>query len=190
MLDVDKHLNLESKYEGIFLVEDQIALDYLLCILETFAPDLLSTYYITIATGGDSIIKEVLSSMDKIKNNPFYFLGIFDGDDRNNSNFNTLKHSFFLPGEKPFEEEFRDFIQDDNNRKNISECLNIEDDRLCISVNSHIGEDYHDFFINVFKEMSLKGKDFISAYCKLRPKEIYQTFVKELKIKIGILSST
>ena len=190
MLDVNRHLNLEPRYEGVFLVEDQTALDYILCILEMFAPDLLSTYYVGIANGGDSIIKQVLLSAEKIKNNPFDFWGIFDGDVRNDSQFNSLEHGFFLPGETPFEEEFRDFIQIDNNRKNISRSLNIDDDRLCMSINSHIGEDYHDFFINVFKEMGLKGKDFISAYCKLQPKEIYQTFVKDLKIKMGILPST
>jgi len=190
MTDVTEHLDIDSLYEGILLVEDKTAQDYLLWILEKNAPYLLSSYIVSIANGGDTSITHVLSSAENIVHNPFVFLGVFDGDVRDNPTFKDLKNTVFLPGIVPFEEEFRQYIQNADNRKKISASMGLDDSKLMLSISKHCGEDYHDFFINVFKDMHRNGKDFISAYCELQPKEIYQTFVKDLKIKMGILPST
>lgn len=184
MTDVTEHLDLDSLFEGIFLVEDKTALDYLLWILEKNAPYLLSSYMVSIARDGDTSIKDILSSAEKIVQNPFVILGVFDGDVRSDPLFNSLKQAVFLPGNSPFEEEFRQFIQNAENRRKISASMGLDDSKLMLSISKHCGEDYHDFFINVFKDMHLNGKDFISAYCEQQPKEIYQEFIRNLEEKI------
>ena len=182
--DITEHLDLDSLYEGVFLVEDKTAYDYMLWILEKYAPYLLSSYMVSIASGGDSSIKEILSSAKKINCNPFVFLGIFDGDVRDDSLFSSLSESVFLPGIIPFEEEFRQYVRIPENRKKISQRIGVNDSKFTLSISKHSGDDYHDFFINVFKDLHLCGKDLISAYCSLQPEKPYLDFVEDLKKKI------
>ena len=139
---------------------------------------------VSIAREGDTSIKDILSSAEKIVQNPFVILGVFDGDVRSDPLFNSLKQAVFLPGNSPFEEEFRQFIQIAENRRKISASMGLDDSKLMLSISKHCGEDYHDFFINVFKDMHLNGKDFISAYCEQQPKGIYQEFIRNLEEKI------
>ena len=187
ILTITSHLDLEADYDGILLVEDQTAKDFLCFLLESFNQDLLSKFEVSIAEGGDSSIGEILKASYKIKNNPFKIYGVFDGDDRNNENYNKLNNSFFLPGDLAFEGIFENYIEDEKNRKKVAKYLGINYDQFVLSINKHKGEDYHDYYINLFKDFHLNGKYFIQAYCNTISKKEQnklKAFVDTLDFKI------
>ena len=173
---INKYLDIDIQYEGVFLVEDKTAKDFLYYLLELYNPHLLSKFMISIAEGGDTYIKDVLESLGKIDEYPLKFIGVFDGDDRDNDIFNSLDNSCFLPGKSSFEEIFEEFIDDEDNRKAVSKNLKINYDDFLLSISKHKSEDYHDYFINLFNDMHLHGLDFIHAYCDLAPESVLQEF--------------
>ena len=162
-LTADEILGIASSYKGTIFVEDTVASQLLLTILEDKAPHLLKQYLIEVA-GGETQISERLK-FPKTKMVKYNFVGVYDGDMRNNLNTDTLQWNYcFLPYSTPFEEQLHRFMLQSENISLIADYIGINLEDLIAVLAKNEGLDHHDWFEELRKFLSIDGKSLVSAF--------------------------
>ena len=169
-LPAESILGLDNSNTGTFFVEDKVAADFLSTVLEDRCPQLLRTFTID-SVGGEAEITNRLGFpySDKIK---YKFVGVYDGDMRSSLDTSKLNWNHcFLPGEKAFEEELRDYLHQPTNIAKICSFLGRDESKVIAILATIDGRDCHDWFVELSKLLLLDGKYLISAF--------YQTMMKD-----------
>lgn len=173
-ISAENILGISGGYAGTFFVEDKVAANFLSVILEDKAPYLLKAYTIDIASGGETAISERLRfpKSEKIK---YDFVGVYDGDMRDRLKDDRLQWSYcFLPGNKPLEAVFRDYLHTPSNVSGLCNFLGKNEKSVITILAAIDGIDCHDWFEELGKRLALSNRDLVSA--------LYQTLLKELPI--------
>lgn len=157
---VKRVLGFSQSYLGTLFVEDQVASDFLTVILEDKAPWILKKYAIDIV-GGESKISERL----KFPKDPhvyYRFIGVYDGDMRERINFESLNWNYcFLPGNKPVEEYFREYICQSDNLDKLCTKLKKDKSKIIVLLSTLEGLDHHDWFLDFFKELCIERRHLV-----------------------------
>lgn len=167
-------LGLDCKSIGTFFVEDRVAADFMMIILEDKAPHILKEYTIDIAGGESEISKRLeFPKSEKIQYN---FVGVYDGDMKTRLDARKLNWNFcFLPGEKPLEEVLREYLHQGKNIQSLCDYLGKDSGCVIAQLSSIDGLDHHDWFEELRKFLVIDGKSLIrSFYCIM--KEDYKEF--------------
>lgn len=175
-------LGMRSINKGTFFVEDRVASDFLSVCLEDCAPILLREYTIDIVDGESKISDRLkFPRSDKIKYN---FVGIYDGDMRDRLDSTGLCWGYcFLPGEEPIEVAFQRFAEQQVGIEWLSGFLGIDRSALFTCISSLTGTDYHDWFEELRKLLSVDGKTLVRAFYTGMKGTIFDidAFLAELK---------
>lgn len=177
----ERILGMKPTTKGTFFVEDRVAADFVSVLLEDSAPYLLREYTIDIV-GGESEISDRLKfpKSDRIKYN---FVGVYDGDMRNRLSKNSLNWGVcFLPGEKPLEVLFQDFLEQTEGIEKFSRYLQQNKDDVFAYVSTLAGMDYHDWFEELRKFLGIDGKTLVRAFYFIMKDDVIQIsdFLSEL----------
>lgn len=157
-------LGIQTNYDGTIFVEDKVALDYLIILLEDKAPSILKSYTVDIAQGGETAISQRLSfpKSEKIKYN---FVGVYDGDMRECLASKDLNWQWcFLPGDKSLEDIYRDEMHKAENIEKICKYLGKEKDVVMAILSTIDGLDCHDWFEEFRKALCVDGKTLVKAF--------------------------
>jgi predicted ATPase len=144
----------EKSVDGTIFVEDNVAEMFLILLLEDMNPSILRDYTIQ-SVGGESNISKCLQfvNYDKIKYN---FIGVYDGDMSGKINKDGLNWSFtFLPIKTNVESEMKEILHKGEYIKSAAASLNISEDNLVIILSKIDGENYHDWFIDLCRHISI-----------------------------------
>lgn len=174
-------LGISNSNVGTFFVEDRVAAELLVVILEDKAPHLLKQFTIDIA-GGESGISERLQfpEGDKIK---YRFIGIYDGDMRNDLDTAKLNWKWcFLPGVKAIEEVLRDYLHNHDNITKLCVYLSKNEGQMITMLSTLEGLDGHDWFEELRKHLSVDGRTLIAAFYHtiMKDETSIESFVAEL----------
>ena len=166
-------LGLNENSSGTFFVEDRVAADLLMVILEDCLPFLLRTYTIE-SVGGEAEISNRLSFpySERIK---YRFIGIYDGDMKASLDTSKLNWKYcFLPGDQAFEEVLRGLVHEAGNLEKICDYLTKDKDEVIAILARIDGLDCHDWFEEFRKSLAVEGKMLLIAF--------YRTLLKETKL--------
>lgn len=93
------------------------------------------------------------------------FLGIYDEDMKERLNSSQLKWPYlFLPVDECVEKEIKKFIIEQENANLLCTSLNVTIDRLSIVLSKRAGEDHHDWFLDVCKDLKIENKLFLQKF--------------------------
>ena len=166
-IEADLHLGLDdilvqNKVATIF-VEDYVARLFLCVILKEEIPDLLDMIDI-ISVDGESTITSILNNQ-YFKYMTHKFIGIYDGDMRNNDTIRKIENSyFFLPVQTSVENEIMQFLINRDNAELMINQLNVCQSFFYTVYSKHSGEDLHDWFLNICKELKIDKVDFLNSF--------------------------
>lgn len=182
-----KKLGLEPKIQGYFLVEDKKAEALLTHIIRIKNEELLKKYPIKSLDGHSDISKIMMTSKEIGVN----FIGIYDFDMKEkkseikSKSFNH-KH-FFLPGIKEnIEEDLIDILAEEVDV--ISKNLKINQETLRSLIDENCGENYHDYFSKISKELNVPEEVLIEILLikfSEKNKKIIENFYEELKTNLN-----
>lgn len=164
-LSVQYLLGIENKEEhGTIFVEDLVAKEFLIAILRDKMPEILNKYNIDVAKGGESAITERL--LIKCSNRMKYkFIGVYDGDVRTKIHSEEFDWPFcFLPGNSCVEKEFKIFLNSNNNIKSFCKLIRKNEVNVITLLNRNAGMDYHDWFLELCKGLSIDPQYMINSY--------------------------
>lgn len=176
-------LGISEKCAGTLFVEDRVAYDFLSIILEDKAPYILKNYTIDIAVGGENAITQRLEfpESEKIK---YSFVGIYDGDMRERLDTSKLHWKWtFLPGDKPLEELYREYLHDANNISSFCTYLAKAENDIVTILATIDGHDYHDWFEELRKYLAVDGKYLVRVFYNIMTdmNDAIDVFINELK---------
>ncbi|RBN40458.1 hypothetical protein DMN50_15080, partial [Priestia megaterium] len=146
--DILQDLGLVINRKGIFVFEDNLALQFFKSICKRHAHYFLKYYSLEKAQGFAEITK--ILSIPKLSQMSYDIIGVYDGDIKGSGKvpFDSLNWNYvFLPGEKSLEEEFQKLAR--KYFKNFSEKLNLDEQELRILLAKVQGMEYHDWLIEV-----------------------------------------
>ena len=186
---VEKLLSIEKHWEGILIVEDKVAEDFLFVILEHFCPYILNDYKIVVCSEGKNGIEKLIKSIFNMKAFPLKVIGVFDGDVTSDNNLNSLEGTCCLPGVKPLEEEIREYLDKQDKRILFCKKLDFDCSKFSLSHSKYIGEDYHDWFIDLFNELHVDGRTLIKAYFELTLEDREDDFNKFIETLKGLIEA-
>lgn len=167
--DAKEHLGIEyykteSNVATIF-VEDNISRLFLDCILKEENP-LISNIVDIVYVGGHTKISARLA-FDDSEYMTHKLIGIYDDDVKTKNDFNEddLKWShLFLPIKECVEKEIIDFLGNEHNEITMSTALNIQHSKFLAILSKREGEDHHDWFINICKDLDITPKSFVKKF--------------------------
>ncbi|MEY8336656.1 AAA family ATPase [Lachnospiraceae bacterium 62-35] len=176
-------LGVSQNYMGTLFVEDRIAYDFLSIILEDKAPYILKRYTIDIAEGGEKAISCRLEfpASDRIK---YDFIGVYDGDMRNRLNTEKLQWKWvFLPGNKPLEELYREYLHNTENIKKFCDSMGKSDSQIITMLATIDGNDHHDWFEELRKFLGVDGRMLVRVFYNIMQdmSEGIDSFISDLK---------
>ncbi|HFJ9434204.1 ATP-dependent nuclease [Bacillus thuringiensis] len=193
-------LGIQPKTAGILLVEDRAAREFVKVWINSFAPHLIHEYLIIDVPGGVSKIEMLIETFPELKR--LKIVGLLDGDQRNTFNSTpgsrVKKKSFnwpymFLPGKSSPEEMFKKIAG--TSILELSESLQRDELEVHMALSIVEGEDHHDWFENLHKQLGISyehlmkelfnlwikdsnclgeaQEEFIKLQCILKPNEKY-----------------
>ena len=176
-------LGVSQNYMGTLFVEDRVAYDFLSIILEDKAPYILKRYTIDIAEGGEKAISCRLEfpASDRIK---YDFIGVYDGDMRNHLNTEKLQWKWvFLPGNKPLEELYREYLHNAENIKKFCDSMGKSDSQIITMLATIDGNDHHDWFEELRKFLGVDGRMLVRVFYNIMQdmSEGIDSFISDLK---------
>ena len=173
-------------YKKSLLVEDILAKEFLIRMLEVEAPDLLKEAFIT-TTSGESEITTVLKNK-VLAGLDHEIIGIYDPDLKGNEKelVDALVLPFeFLPIHDNVETSVFEFLKNYENIKSLANKINIEPSLLVAALNYVDGEDKHDKVFDICKYITISIDAFIRAFYDLwsiTNKGLISSFVERLSI--------
>lgn len=188
---IDDIIKCEQKIATLF-VEDYAARIFLDCVLNEESPYINNSIDI-VSLNGESDITSRLA-FDDSKFMSHKFIGIYDGDMKDKVEKEKIYEKIhwpflFLPIKECIEKEIVDFLRNNENAKALCLSLNVRFETLLSSLSKRNGEDHHDRFLNICKDIEQIPEDFIVAFYvhwKNRNKENITDFVKSIEeILIG-----
>ncbi len=176
-------LGIKQNNMGVLFVEDRVACDFLSIILEDKAPYVLKKYTIDVANGGENAISQRLEfpTSDKMKYN---IIGVYDGDMRERLNTKKLNWNWlFLPGNKPLEELYRDYLHSEINVDKFCNIMGRDKGQIITMLATIDGYDYHDWFEELRKYLVVDGKTLVRNFYIIMTEmnDEVEMFIKELK---------
>lgn len=175
-------LGVERNCMGTLFVEDRVASDFLSIILENKAPYILKKYTIDIVGGEAEITKRLrFPKSDKIQYN---FIGVYDGDMREALDKTQIEWKYvFLPGNKPLEELYRNFLHSPQNIDKLCSELGRELNEMITMLATIDGDDYHDWFEKLRKFLSVDGRTLVRTFYKIMNEMEYEIeqFIEDIK---------
>lgn len=183
---LSRELGLDVNKSGIIYVEDNLAKMFLIRILNySKNTSILEDYDIKSANGESGITLKLKSDCTEID---FNIIGIYDGDmrERVNSNVkNSLKWNYiFLPSKKELEVEFKNCVK--FNREKFISMVKKERREVLRALSSVEGDNYHDWFMNLYKELMLTPEELCDILYNIwieyeENVELVNEFIIELK---------
>ena len=165
--DPEKHLGIVNRLKpqkiATLFVEDYVARIFLEIMLKDEAPAIFNQVDIVSVDGESGITKRI--SFDDSKYMDYKFIGIYDGDMRERLDTSGLKWPYYyLPVVDCVEKEIYDYVYNETNLRKVADILSISETAFAINISKYIGEDHHDWFLDICKEMNVEHKDFIKAF--------------------------
>lgn len=179
-------LGMQPLNKGTIFVEDRVAADFLSVCLEDCSPNILREYTIDIVSGESGISERL--KFPKSDNIHYNFIGVYDGDMRGSLSEADLQWGFcFLPGDKPLEVLFQDFVTNEEGIAALSQCLQVDESILFAKLATLEGVDYHDWFDELRKLLGVDGKQLIRAFYSLMKEYVLdvESFLDELNSKLS-----
>jgi ABC-type cobalamin/Fe3+-siderophores transport system ATPase subunit len=157
-------LGIEDEEYGTIFVEDQVAQEFLIAILQDKKPEILRKYNIDIASGGETAITDRLS-IKCSKRMKYKFIGVYDGDMTDKIAGENLNWPYcFMPCNKAIEIEFKEYLSVHENVKTFSKSINKREEILTAILARNDGMNHHDWFLELCKGVSLDPQSMINSY--------------------------
>lgn len=163
-IDVKQYLGIGTnhKFATIF-VEDKVARLFIETVIKDELPHLNKQVEI-VSVNGESDITARLK-FDDSAHISHKFIGIYDGDMRNTINTNEIKWPFlFLPIQDCVEKEMYRFLKSEAHINKLINELHLSIDRLSVIFNQFEGEEYHEWFIDISREIGFGEQRLIEAF--------------------------
>ena len=180
---VESALGISQNYSGTLFVEDKVAADLLIVILEDKAPWILKQYAIDIADG-ESHISERLR-FARGSNIHYDFIGVYDGDMRERlTNKSELNWGYcFLPGDQSPEEVFRRYTRQPDNLDKLCATLGKDKSKVIGFLATLEGTDCHDWFLDLRKHLNVDGFTLVGAFYDsiMYEEPMIEDFIQELQ---------
>lgn len=137
-------LGVDDEKRGTFLVEDNLAKEFLEVLLEKENIVLLRMYTVEVA-GSVSKVTAILKNaiLDKIK---YRIIGIYDGDQKKEDFHDNNLPYLFLPLVKDVETDMKSIIMKDDTYIEVASMLGKEKEDLFEALVRVNGEDHHDWW--------------------------------------------
>ena len=178
----NKILGSEENIKGTFLVEDDMAHDFLHIMLRREDTDIFRNYSIKIAGSSGEITK--VMKLDILNEVEHHIIGIYDDDQREqNLKDNKLLHTF-LPPEKDVETEMKKMILEGNILEDLSCRIGKSKEEIIEVISQVNGEDHHDWLRDLADLLNLpvyNVLDVLYVIWKEKHEEVVKTFMKELR---------
>lgn len=179
---VNKILGSEENIKGTFLVEDEMAYNFLHIMLRREDTDIFRNYSIKIAGSSGEITKAMkIGILNEIE---YHIVGIYDDDQRGqNLEDNKLVYTF-LPPEKDVESEMKKMILEGNILEDLSDGIKKTKDEIIEAISQVNGEDHHDWLRNLADILNLRVYCFLEVLYVIwreRHEEVVKKFMKELR---------
>lgn len=152
-------IGIKKPVSSVFFVEDEAAQIFLRLLLEHVDPLLSTTISIDIRNGHGGI-KTALGELSNV-NSPIKFIGMFDGDMRDDVDVGQLKHALFLPVQAPIETVFRAMVK--NDPKQLALMRGVLEGRVDEILYGAEGTDHHDWYRAVCKGFGLTKEQLFST---------------------------
>lgn len=168
--DAKEHLGIAYQYvnykKATIFVEDYIARIFLGILLNEEASYLRNTIDIVSVEGCEGITNR-LSFNDK-EYMTHRFIGIYDGDMKDKLESSKLKWPwFFLPVDECVEIEIYNYLETEDNVNSLCDIIQIDSEKLCLAISKRVGEDHHDWLLDLCKDIKIKPIEFIKAFYSL-----------------------
>ena len=152
-------IGIMKPVSALFFVEDEAAQVFLRLLLEHVDP-LLSTTIAIVVRNGHGGIKSALSELSGLEC-PFRFIGMFDGDMRDEADLNHLEHAMFLPGQEPIETVFRLMVKADPEQ--LASMRGAPQGKIDEILYGAEGADHHDWYRALCKGLGLTMEQLLST---------------------------
>lgn len=165
-------LGATVEQSGAFLVEDSVAKEFALNILNTHAPELIQEFEIVSLEGAGGLISAL--RLPRLNQGWFHMVGLPDGDCDampGDCNWPHVK----MPGESAPEIEFRNEMNRDINT--AARLLGQSADRLRISLAATAGLDHHDWLPAVSQLLAVPAGRVVEVASRMWMEREPQTFV-------------
>jgi predicted ATPase len=178
-----EYYKTESNIATLF-VEDNIARIFVNSILKEEDPLLENSVDIVYAGGHANITARLM--FDDREYMSHRFVGIYDDDVKEKEDFKSddLKWPYlFLPVKDCVEKEIQLFLSKKCNEEKLCNKLGVSTSTFSFVLSKREGEDHHDWFMNICKDLDIKYEVFVDAFYgiwKETHMEIISSFVSNL----------
>ena len=149
-------LGVKTRFEGVILVEDKAAREFVRALLDRVAPDIGRTFQV-LDVGSN---KEVVSALNSFPRKATWIsiIGLLDGDQRS-TEIKTLWPCGFLPGTSGPEA----LIRDAASASRLGEILSRDASELLVALSDLEGSDDHDWLEELPRQLGISYEAAISA---------------------------
>ncbi|HII4500088.1 TPA: ATP-dependent nuclease [Clostridium perfringens] len=158
------NLGMYLPKRGIFYVEDEAAKYFFTILLSKNRSEIKKVFDIEVVNGEGNITERL--KFPRSNEFSYTLIGVYDGDMREKINDPKINWQYvFLPGDKPIEIEFRKIVN-----KNLDKFISKvnQSSRIIIQIlQKYDGENYHDWFTNVAKDLGYNIESFIRVFYDL-----------------------
>lgn len=174
--DAKEHLGIAYQYinykKATVFVEDYIARLFLDVLLNEAVPYLRNTIDIVSVEGCEGITNR-LSFNDK-EYMTHRFIGIYDGDMKDKLDSSKLKWPWlFLPVDECVEIEIYKYLETEDNIISLCNIIQTDSEKFCLAISKRVGEDHHDWLLDLCKDIKIKPIEFIEAFYSLWKNDNY-----------------
>ncbi len=179
-----EHLGVELAYNktATVFVEDYVARLFLDVLLNEEAPMIRKTVDIVSVDGYEGITKRL--SFNDREYMSHILIGVYDEDMKDKIEVDTKWPIFFLPIDKCVEIEINEFLKVEENAKKICNTISGSLSKMYLSISKRVGEDHHDWFLDLCRDLNVNPIDFIWAFYSIwkdEHKEEIDTFVEGIE---------
>lgn len=150
----------EEKNKSIFLVEDDVAKNFVDVILQNNSPYLLRNNKTVVAGSASNIDKVMNASLWKYTSE-FKCIGIYDDDQKDDILKKQYKFATCLPLKKDVETEMQMFCRQKTNIEKLASLLGVNYEIIIEQLARVAGEDHHDWLIKLSEYLSVDLKTII-----------------------------
>jgi hypothetical protein len=158
-------LGTGHSYSGMAIVEDDVARDFAIAILDEFSPDLLRQLEVVVA-GGESKISAALSSMPASAQ--FRLVGLYDGDQREALRPQDFKWPWaFLPGLTDPAAILKEGLQGGGAVTQLVGELRRDAESVMAVLSANVGVEPRDWIIECVRALAVSKSDFVRALTRV-----------------------
>lgn len=177
------NLGMSVPKKGIFYVEDEAAKYFFMILLSENGTEIKKIFDVEVVNGEGNITGRL--KFPKSDEFSYKLIGVYDGDMRGKINDSKINWEYvFLPGNKSIEIEFREIVSKEPHK--FINKINISEERIIKVLENHDGENYHDWFTNVAKDIGYTTEAFTRVFYDLwimedENRQLIAKFLEELK---------